>query len=129
MPKLTKVKVQTVLIEWNGAVCVDIYDGYLSEESKVVYWVEDNGLMLNTYLVNEMNGTYQTDSDTDIHLATISDPTKFNLNDATSWHRKLNSASLFDFIVAERGEIGGNDLRLSGFLKMDTKGSRLRGVV
>ncbi|WP_078390700.1 hypothetical protein [Shouchella patagoniensis] len=129
MAKLKRVPVQTVYIETGGAVAVDYYDGYLAEESKVVYWVEHNRLMMNTYLINEMNDTYQTDCDTDIHLATISDPSKFTIMAATTWHRKLNSASLFDFIVAERGEIGGNDLNLKNFLKFNTNISRLRGVI
>lgn len=129
MTKLKKVRVQSVFIDGMGAVAVDFYDGFLSEDKQVVYWLEQNRLMVNTYLYNEMEDSFQANVDTEIHLATIREPESFDLGRATYWHRRLNSVSLLEYLVSESREIGGNDMGLGRLIQDKPRKSKLKDVI
>lgn len=57
-------------------------------------------LMMNKYIFCNVDHSYQTNCDTDIYVAGLVNPEKFDLTRATAWHRKLQSASLVDFILS-----------------------------
>lgn len=96
--KLIKVTVQHVLPECDGSYSVYRFPGYLDPRGKMVYYPDNDTLMVSEYIYTHHGDVYDVSNRGAIYLARSADKSVFTADFIQRVHELLHDVTMFDFL-------------------------------